>query len=470
MIRLSNFSYSRFLGLLSLGITLVLAGCQSTTSSTRSVGPNSVGPNSVGPGVYAPLGAEITSYNYQSEIFLDVAIPVFDPGLPYDSYGNLNDEELVEEDIWPQVRRAEAKRFALATKEALAKTKSFGAISVTPTTNISADLFVLGRINYSDTETVNIGIKVMDGSNRVWGEKQFEHRVSPGFYRDASRSGTDPYGPVFRQIADYVYSLIRNKKDDELADIKLVSSLRYAASYSPESFGPYLETKTRRYGGNRYSVYQATGAPSPDDPMLKRIEAIRAQDQMFVDNLQENYDFFSLETDQAYRKYQRETMPVARKIREEKNARTFNQVAAAGVGILAGILAVSAKNDRDDRVGERERQRQDCLNSGGTAEQCNNVSGGSNSNEKLKNSAAVAAGALAAYTLTRAVSNNRELGKQRALLNEMGRSIDIELSPQVMEFEDQEVELTGNAGEQYEQWKAHLRRIYELEATPDIQL
>ena len=255
-----------------------------------------------------------------------------------------------------------------------------------------------------------------------------------------------------------------------MADIKLVSSLRYAASYSPESFGPYLETKTRRYGGNRYSVYQVTGAPSPDDPMLKRIEAIRAQDQMFVDNLQENYDFFSLETDQAYRKYQRETMPVARKIREEKNARTFNQVAAAGVGILAGILAVSAKNDRDDRVGERERQRQDCLNSGGTAEQCNNVSGGSNSNEKLKNSAAVAAGALAAYTLTRAVSNNRELGKQRALLNEMGRSIDIELSPQVMEFEDQEVELTGNAGEQYEQWKAHLRRIYELEATPDIQL
>ena len=154
---------------------------------------------------------------------------------------------------------------------------------------------------------------------------------------------------------------------------------------------------------------------------------------MFVDNLQENYDMFNLETDASYQKYQRETMPIARKIREEKNERLLNQGLAVGTALLAGLLLKNSDSDAGE-VG------------------------------------AAVAGAAAIYSLSSAVSNNRELGKQRELLNEMGQSTDLQLSPQVMEFEDQEVELTGSAGEQYEQWKAHLYRIYELEETPDVQL
>lgn len=424
----SNFNIRRYIGMVGIGLILVLSGCKSTTTNTRSVGPNSVGP-----GVYSPLGSNVKQYSYHSQIYLDVAVPVYDPGLPMDEYGNVDDQTVLEEDIWPQVRRAEAKRFAIATKEALAKTKSFGAINVTPTTNTSADLFVLGRINYSDTETINLGVKVIDGSNRLWGQKEFEHRVSPAFYRDAKRASSDPYGPVFKQVADYVYSLVKKKKESELENIKLVSNLRYAAAYSPDSFNQYLDTSTRILRGEKYTVFEATGAPSLDDPMLKRIEAIRAQDQMFVDNLQENYDLFHLETDSSYRKYQRDTMVVARKIREEKNDRMLNQGLAVGSAILAGLLLKNSKSDAG------------------------------------KTGAAIA-GATAIYSLSSAVSNNRELGKQRELLNEMGQSLDIEISPQVMEFEDQEIELTGTAGEQYEQWKAHLYRIYELEETPDVQL
>lgn len=420
-------------GLRSLGVACVtfvvfLTGCQSTTTRTTSVGPNSVGP-----GVYKPQGSRITDYTYHSSVYLDVAIPVFDPGFPYDEYGNIDDREMLEQEIWPQVRRTEAKRFAIATKEAMAKTKAFGSLNVTPTTNTSADLFVLGRVNYSDTETVNIGVKVMDSRNRVWGEQEFEHRVSPGFYRDARRAKSDPYGPVFKQIADYVFSLLKRKKESELTDIRMVSNLRYAASYSPESFNQYLTTKDRRSRGQIYEVYELIGAPSPEDPMLKRIEAIRAQDQMFVDSLQESYDLFELETDPAYQKYQKETMEVARKIREEKRDRMINQGVAVGAAILAGLLLKNSDSDAG------------------------------------KAGAAVA-GTTALYSLGSAVSNNRELGRQRALLNEMGQTTDLELSPQLLEFEEQEIELTGSAGEQYQQWKAHLRRIYELEATPDTEL
>ena len=32
-----------------------------------------------------------------------------------------------------------------------------------------------------------------------------------------------------------------------------------------------------------------------------------------------------------------------------------------------------------------------------------------------------------------------------------------------MEFNNEVVELTGTAGEQFEQWRAHLKKIYDIE-------
>ena len=86
----------------------------------------------VGPGGGQALGAQKNTYNYNSEIYMDVAIPVFDPGFPTERDGTIDYDEIEEEGIWPQVRRLEANRFAIATKEALGETKSFGSINVTP--------------------------------------------------------------------------------------------------------------------------------------------------------------------------------------------------------------------------------------------------------------------------------------------------------------------------------------------------
>ena len=63
---------------------------------------------------------------------LEVIIPVFDPGLS-DKAKNYE-----EEGIWPELRRAEANRFAYKLKLALEKTSVFGAIRVTPDETASA--------------------------------------------------------------------------------------------------------------------------------------------------------------------------------------------------------------------------------------------------------------------------------------------------------------------------------------------
>ncbi|GAB5392455.1 MAG: hypothetical protein Altm2KO_21000 [Alteromonas macleodii] len=376
----------------------------------------------VGPGGGQALGAQKNTYNYNSEIYMDVAIPVFDPGFPTERDGTIDYDEIEEEGIWPQVRRLEANRFAIATKEALGETKSFGSINVTPDASALADVYVLGKINYSDTETVEIGVKVMDAKNTVWGEEEFEYRVSEGWYRDAMSRGENPNGPVFEQIAKFVYDLLIKKSDAYKQEVQMVSDLRYAQMYSPESFSQYL-TQGRR------GEIELVSAPSDSDPMLRRVRAIQAKDEQFIDSLQETYDSFWVTTEEPYRKYQKETLPEAKKIRELEAERTTQQV-TAGLFAVASVLL------------------------------------GSNSSSTAGQVAAAGAGIAAIGTLSEAIKTNKELHAQRDLFDEMGQNLDIQVADQIVEIDNQRIELQGTASEQYYQLRARLKDIYDMESTP----
>jgi len=406
---------------------LLLSGCQSTQTNVSSVGPAIAGPTK------APeLGTVKRQFNYNSSIFLDVAIPVFDPGIPLDARGNIDDKKVAEQDIWPQVRRLEANRFAIDTKKALAATKAFGAINITPDASASADVYVLGKINYSDTETVKISVRVMDATNDVWGEKTFEHQVGEAFYRDAFRKDQNPYAPIFNDIAAYVYDLLIKKSDAEKKAIQQVSDVRYAAMYSPEAFSRYLVNK-RKGITSRQTVFQLTGTPSPQDPMLQRVQLLQNKDEQFVDQLQDSYEAFYAQTHDAYLKYQRETLPIAADIRRKKAERATQQLVAAG-GAVLGIMLAKNSNSTAGEIG------------------------------------AIAAGATAVYSLSKAIETNRQVSAQRDVLSEMGQNLDIKVTPQVVELNDQTIELKGTASEQYTQLRQRLLEIYQLEATPDTQL
>ncbi len=410
--------------LLILGITaFVLTACQ-TGPDVRHVGPSMTGPSGSG-----TLGNNQRNYTYNSDIYLNVAVPVFDPGLPLDRNGNVDYEQLVEDDIWPQIRRLEANRFALDTKNALSKTNSFGSIDVTPDTNSSADLYVLGKINHSDTETISISVRVMDGTNALWGSQTFEYQVSEGFYRDAFNSGNNPYEPIFTSIANYVYDLLREKSEAQKANIQAVTELRYAAMYSPETMGSYLEQKSTRNG----VVYSINGFPADEDPMLQRIRLIQAEEQNFISELQDNYAAYYQQSDSSYSDYHRETLPIAASIRREKAQRGRRQATALLAAVGAGLLM---------------------KNSGSTAGEIG----------------AIVLGATSLYNVGGAIENNRNLDNQRQLLSEMGQNLDIEVTPQVIEYRDQTIELQGSAREQYTQLRAQLLEIYKVEATPDQNL
>ena len=55
-------------------------------------------------------------------------------------------------------------------------------------------------------------------------------------------------------------------------------------------------------------------------------------------------------------------------------------------------------------------------------------------------------------------------------LTELGKSLNIDLAPRVMQLEDREIELQGNASEQYSAWRDYLADFYLIERTPDVDL
>ena len=80
--------------------------------------------------------------------------------------------------------------------------------------------------------------------------------------------------------------------------------------------------------------------------------------------------------------------------------------------------------------------------------------------------AAVAGGLLVAKSF----QNSAEGRVHAEALSELGESLDVEVASQVVELEDTTVELTGDAREQFRQWRSLLRRIYDEEGIPETAL
>lgn len=410
-------------------LSIVLSGCQS--SNNRSQGPLLVGPSAPASG---PGSNSVNKELQNASIFLDVAIPNFDPGFPKDTRtGQIDYAELDDEGIWPQLRRTEAKLFAIETKKALDNKKVFGSVVVVPDASTPSDLFVLGEITHSDSEVVGASITVVDSSGEIWGKKDFAHEVSANFFRDQRNKNKNPYAPLFNEISAYVVELLSKLDVQQKQQIKNMSLMRYARYYSPEAFGQYLSSDIKRKNGLRYYKFELTGLPDENDPMLRRIEELRAQELLFIDRLQDQYEVFDAEVGPSYQTWQEQTLPELEAARKAAVRRNASAALGVGLGVLAAILS---------------------KNSGSSAGQVGAVLGGIGS----------------VVAINEAFKSNSAMKVHNAVIEEQGQAVDLSVGPTEMEFEDNTVELQGTATEQYMQWKTHLRKIFELESTPDTQL
>ena len=377
----------------ALALAALLSACVSQTVTTTSV------PRLDTPTADVPEGQ-----------LLDVGIAIFDPGI--DDY-----EE--GEQTYPEVRKAEARFMPFLLAEAMQDSGAWGAVRVVPNPDQINDLVVTGKILPSDGEELELHIKATDSRGQVWLEKDYAGEASRYAYEVTTRNKYDPFQAVYNTIANDLLEQQEKLRVQDRENIRLVTELRFARSFSPEAFDGYL-------GKNRKGEYTIQRLPARDDPMLQRVIAIRERDQMFIDTLQEYYKTFGNQMETPYQEWRKQSYEEAVAL-QELQAESTRQLIAGGIALLAGIAAATT---------------------------------GDSATTQVAGQAAVIGGG---YLLKSGLDKRNEAQIHVQALEELGASLEAEITPQVIELEDRTVTLHGSVEDQYAQWRELLADIYRAE-------
>ena len=340
---------------------------------------------------------------------LDVGVVILDPGI-----SSVEDEE----QVYPEVRRAEATFMATELADVLAEQGGWGAVRVVPDERQFSDLLVRGTILQSDGEALELKIRVSDARGTVWLDKRYTGITSRYAYEQGTRTKQDPFLSVYRMIANDMLAAFQQLPADERTTIRRVAEMRFARDFASGAFADYL---------NEDPSGQVTlrRLPSEADPMLARVRGLRQRHYVFVDTLQGHYTGFSDDMYAPYQEWRKASYEETVALRELENE-AKREMIAGGAAILAGIVAQSS---------------------------------GSSMTRSAGAIGVVGGGAL----LKRGLEKRAESNIHSLALEELGQSLDAEITPRVIELEDRTVRLTGNVEDQYDQWRELLADIYAAE-------
>ena len=340
---------------------------------------------------------------------LDVGVVILDPGI-----STVEDEPLV----YPEVRRAEATFMATELTQVLTEQGGWGAVRVVPDDRQFSDLLVKGTIMRSDGEALELKIVVSDARGMVWLDKRYTGVTSRYAYEQGTRVKQDPFLAVYRMIANDMLQKFNGVPAAERAEIRQVAEMRFARDFASGAFADYLqEDETGHISLRRL--------PAEDDPMLNRVRGLRQRHYIFVDTLQGHYTGFSEEMYEPYQEWRKASYEETVALRElESEAQ--REMIAGGAAIIAGIVAQTSGSRTTRSAG--------------------------------------AVGVIGGGALLKSGLEKRAESKIHSLaLEELGQSLDAEITPRVIELEDRTVQLSGNVEDQYDQWRELLADIYAAE-------
>ena len=341
---------------------------------------------------------------------LDVGIPTLNNGL------YLADED---DTVFPEVRFAEAIYFSNQLAKVVEKSGAWGAIRVTPSANVIMDLYITGTILQSDGETMDLEIQVKDSSGKQWFAKKYKQTTGKYAYDRRLKRLGDPFENLFIRIANDLLAYREKLSDQQAIELRTISELRFAKSFSPEAFDNYVSER-------RDGTLKIDRLPAENDSILMRVRKIRERDYLYVDTMQDYYDDFSQQMHFAYQEFRRasyDSVVKARQLNRQGNRRII-----AGIGsILAGIY------------------------------------GRSQADSRIASDASSATAAVGGFVLKSGLEKKQESAAYNESIAEMGSSLESEIAPQVIELEDRTVTLTGTVQAQYQQWQDLLYKIYNQE-------
>lgn len=357
------------------------------------------------PAIQTPVAA------IPNEQLLDVSIAIFDPGLDIEQEGDIP--------VFPEVRQSEARYMPQILMSAMQDSGAWGAVRVVPSEDQLTDLMISGKILRSDGKNLALEITAVDATNRYWMDQRvYKAEASRYAYSTTTRSTHDAFQAVYNRIANDLLEHYNTLGPATLVRVRQVAEMRFAERFASQAFEDYVI-----YEDGRYRLQKL---PAEGDPMLERVRKIRARDHLYVDTLQNYYEQFGGQMQGPYQEWRKLTYEEAMAL-EEVRAEAASDLLIGGLSVLAGIYAAAEGNDAVTRT------------AGNVA-----IMGG-------------------AYMVKSGLDKRNEAAIHVEALEELGASLEAEITPQVIQLDDQTVTLTGNVQDQYAQWRSLLDDIYESE-------
>ncbi len=358
-----------------------------------------------------------------AEQLLDVGVHILDPGVPKEVE---EDPELMDKRrIYPEIRQAEARYIAMQLRDTLEDTGHWGTARVVPSTVQYFDVTVDGRILESNGANLKLEVTAYDAMGRIWfAEREYEGRADTRAYKDGYNNGRDPFENVYVAIANDLLAARGTRPAAELANIRKVSEMRFAADFAPVAFSQYLE-KNKRSG-----EYKVLRLPAEDDLLVQRINQIRERDYGMIDTVSENYAAFSERLEEPYTSWRRYTYDEIT-AEEKLKAQARNRMLMGAAAVAAAVFVPDSCSSNDcARVADAARY------------------------------GAMAGGVAAVISGYR----KREESKiHTESIKEISSSFQSEAAPLVVDVEGRTLRLTGTAEEQYAEWRRLLHELYREE-------
>ncbi len=371
----------------------------------------------------ATIKSDITPLMADKELkeqeLLNVAIKVFEPG-------TLPEEKDERNGLSEEIRLAEANFIPVHLKYSLQRTGFWGSIWVLPDDTMDADLMIHGKIDWSDGERLGLTIKAVDSRNVVWLDKSYSETCLADEQRDLQPEEKDAFQDLFNAIANDLAQYRNHLSPEEIRQIRLVTRLRFATSIAPQPFDRYLNL-------DAHDHYTISSLPARNDPMIKRVLAIRSRDEMLMDTFTRLYDNYYFQLWEPYQNWRKFRADELRTMHEIEHQALTRQV--LGFAAILGAVALGAISDQD--VARSIDPLRGILAAGGTA---------------------------AVYS---GYQKRKEAKMNQEVIEELGESFTSESKPFVVKVNGETVRLTGNAKEQYSKWQELLRQIYMEETGMD---
>jgi hypothetical protein len=345
----------------------------------------------------------------ESEL-LDVSIEVFAPGTE-----DVDPQALTRRNIRAAVRKSEARYVPIHLRNTLQATGQWGAVRVVPSGTPWADLSIGGRILKSNGKDLEVEVVAWDATGERWLEREYKQRADPLAYAKEHVSGLDPFDSLYNRVANDLVKE-RDKRHSKVARVHEVARLRFAADLMTDPFATYLAT-------DKKGRTSAVRLPAADDPLVGRIEAVHARDQMFVDTLNEYYSDFYARMGKAYDDWRAYSYQEQLALDSINRSSLIKKLLGAAA-ILGGLML----DPRDDHG------TKDVLILGGIA--------------------AVQSG----------FQDDKEKGIHKAALTELADSFEGDVKPLLVDVDGKVTQLRGSAESQFAQWRELLRRIAHTDA------